>query len=131
MMTFQLNTTGNGVFDITEQVRQAVTSSQVQEGIAVIMVPHTTAGVTIISFPDPLGLEDVNDEIRRIVPTRIDFKHQHDTPQDAAAHVKSVLVGISLSLIVSEGKLVLGHSQAIYFFEFDGPRLREFHVQVR
>lgn len=131
MMTFQLNTTGNGVFDITEQVRQAVTSSQVQEGITVIMVPHTTAGVTIISFPDPLGLEDVNDEIRRIVPTRIDFKHQHDTPQDAAAHVKSVLVGISLSLIVSEGKLVLGHSQAIYFFEFDGPRLREFHVQVR
>lgn len=131
MMTFQLKTTGNGVFDITEKVRQAVTSSQIQEGIAVIMVPHTTAGVTVISFPDPLGLEDVNDEIRRIVPTRIDFKHQHDTPQDAAAHVKSVLVGISLSLIVSEGKLILGHSQAIYFFEFDGPRLREFHVQIR
>jgi len=131
MMTFQLKTTGNGVFDITEKVRQAVTSSQIQEGIAVIMVPHTTAGVTVISFPDPLGLEDVNDEIRRIVPTRIDFKHQHDTPQDAAAHVKSVLVGISLSLIVSEGRLILGHSQAIYFFEFDGPRLREFHVQIR
>ena len=131
MMTFQLKTTGNGVFDITEKVRQAVTSSQIQEGIAVIMVPHTTAGVTVISFPDPLGLEDVNDEIRRIVPTRIDFKHQHDTPQDAAAHVKSVLVGISLSLIVSEGILILGHSQAIYFFEFDGPRLREFHVQIR
>ena len=130
MMTFELQTTRNGVFEITEQVRSAVSASQVQEGIVVIMVPHTTAGVTIISFPDPLGLEDVNDEIIRLIPTRIDFKHQHDTPQDAAGHVKSVLVGVSLSVIVSERKLALGHSQAIYFFEFDGPRQRKFNVQV-
>ncbi len=130
MQNFELQTTGNGVFEITEQVRQAVESSHVQEGMAVVMVPHTTAGVTIISFPDPLGLEDVNDEISRLIPTRINFKHQHDTPQDAAGHIKSVLVGVSLSLIISEAKLVLGHSQAIYFFEFDGPRQRKFHVQV-
>ena len=129
-MTFDLQTTRNGVFEITEQVRSAVSASGVQEGIAVVMVPHTTAGVTIISFPDPLGLEDVNDEIIRLIPTRIDFKHQHDTPQDAAGHVKSVLVGASLPVIVSEGKLALGHSQAIYFFEFDGPRQRKFNVQV-
>ncbi len=130
MQNFELQTTGNGVFEITEQVRQAVESSHVQEGMAVVVVPHTTAGVTIISFPDPLGLEDVNDEISRLIPTRINFKHQHDTPQDAAGHIKSVLVGVSLSLIISEAKLVLGHSQAIYFFEFDGPRQRKFHVQV-
>lgn len=130
MMTFSLKTDRNGVFDITDQLRQAVESSGVQEGLAVVMIPHTTAGVTIISFPDPLGLEDVNDEIGRLVPTRVDFRHQHDTPQDAAGHVKSVLVGVSLSLIVSEGKLVLGHSQAVYFFEFDGPRQRKFHVQI-
>ena len=130
MQNFELQTTGNGVFEITEQVRQAVESSHVQEGMAVVVVPHTTAGVTIISFPDPLGLEDVNDEISRLIPTRINFKHQHDTPQDAAGHIKSVLVGVSLSLIISEAKLVLGHSQAIYFFEFDGPRQRKFHIQV-
>ena len=130
MMTYQLKTDRNGVFEITAQVRQAVEASQVQEGIAVVMVPHTTAGVTVISFPDPLGLEDVHDEMSRLIPTRIDFKHQHDTPQDAAGHVKSVLVGVSLSLIVSSGQLVLGHSQAVYFFEFDGPRQRQFFVQV-
>jgi secondary thiamine-phosphate synthase enzyme len=130
MMVFELKTDRNGVFEITDQVRQAVELSQVREGIVVVMVPHTTAGVTVISFPDPLGLEDVNDEIARLVLTRIDFKHQHDTPQDAAGHIKSVLVGVSLSLIISEGKLVLGHSQAIYFFEFDGPRKRKFQVQV-
>jgi secondary thiamine-phosphate synthase enzyme len=130
MQTFDVKTTGNGVFDITDQVRQAVEGSHVQEGVVVIMVPHTTAGVTVISFPDPLGLEDVDDEISRLVPTRINFKHQHDTPQDAAGHIKSVLVGVSLSLIISEGKLILGHSQAIYFFEFDGPRQRKVHLQV-
>jgi secondary thiamine-phosphate synthase enzyme len=130
MITEQLRTERNGVVDITDGIRRAVELSQVQEGIAVVMIPHTTAAVTIISFPDPLGLEDVNDEISRLVPTRIDFKHQHDTPQDAAGHVKSVLVGASLSLIVSEGSVVLGHSQAIYFFEFDGPRQRQYHVQV-
>jgi secondary thiamine-phosphate synthase enzyme len=130
MHNFDVKTTGNGVFDITDQVRQAVEGSQVQEGIIVIMVPHTTAGVTVISFPDPLGLEDVDDEMSRLVPTRINFKHQHDTPQDAAGHIKSVLVGVSLSLIISEGKLVLGHSQAIYLFEFDGPRQRKIHLQI-
>lgn len=130
MITERLKTERNGVVDITEGVRRAVAASQVQEGIAVVMVPHTTAALTIISFPDPLGLEDVNDEISRLIPTRIDFKHQHDTPQDAAGHVKSVLVGASLSLIVSGGDLVLGHSQAIYFFEFDGPRQRQYNVQV-
>lgn len=130
MRVFDLQTDRNGVFEITDQVHQAVEQSQIQEGIVVVMVPHTTAGVTVISFPDPLGLEDVNDEIMRLIPTRIDFKHQHDTPQDAAGHVKSVLVGVSLSLIVSGGKLILGHSQAIYFFEFDGPRQRQFNVQV-
>lgn len=130
MRVFDLQTDRNGVFEITDQVHQAVEQSQIQEGIVVVMVPHTTAGITVISFPDPLGLEDVNDEIMRLIPTRIDFKHQHDTPQDAAGHVKSVLVGVSLSLIVSGGKLILGHSQAIYFFEFDGPRQRQFNVQV-
>jgi secondary thiamine-phosphate synthase enzyme len=130
MITFTLKTDKNGVFDITNQVHEAVAASQVQEGMVVVSVPHTTAGITVFSFPDPLGLEDVNDELSRLVPTRIDFKHQHDTPQDAAGHVKSVLVGMSLSLIISEGKLVLGHSQAVYFFEFDGPRNRMFNVQV-
>ena len=85
---------------------------------------------TITSFWDPNGLEDIQDEICRLIPTRIDFKHQHDTPQDAAGHVKSSLIGVSLSLMVEGGKLLLGHSQGIYFLEFDGPRKREVYVKV-
>lgn len=130
LKTYELQTTQNGVFDITEQIREAVAQSGIEDGIAIVMIPHTTAGVTIISFWDPLGLEDVNDEICRLIPTRIDFKHQHDTPQDAAGHVKSVIVGASMSLIVDNGAPLLGHSQGVYFFEFDGPRQRKFHVKV-
>ncbi len=130
LKTYDLKTDRNGLFEITEQVRQTLTESGVQEGIVVVMVPHTTAGLTIFSWPDPKGFEDVNDEVNRLVPTRIDFKHQHDTPTDAAGHVKSTLIGASLTLIVTEGRLLLGHSQGVYFFEFDGPRQRKFNVKV-
>lgn len=101
-----------------------------QEGICVVTIPHTTAALTITSFWDPNGFEDLQEEICRLIPTRIDFKHQHDTPQDAAGHVKSSLIGTTLSLIVHDGKLLLGHSQGIYFLEFDGPRKREYFVKV-
>ena len=105
-------------------------ASTVLTGLVTVMAPHTTAGITVYSFPDPLGLIDMNDEIDRLVPTRINFRHQHDTPQDAAGHIKSALVGSSQTFIVEDGQLVLGHSQKIYFFEFDGPRKRQIYVQV-
>ena len=75
-------------------------------------------------------MKDIQDEIRRLVPTRIDFKHQHDTPQDAAGHVKSSLIGISLTFIIEDGTLLVGHSQGVYFLEFDGPRRREYYVKI-
>jgi secondary thiamine-phosphate synthase enzyme len=130
MNRYALETTGNGLFDITEQVREAVTEAGVRAGIVTVMAPHTTAGITVYSFPDPLGLDDMNDEIDRLIPTRINFRHQHDTPQDAAGHIKSALIGVSQTFIVEDGAMVLGHSQKIYFFEFDGPRRRQIYVQV-
>jgi secondary thiamine-phosphate synthase enzyme len=128
--TYKLSTDGNRAFDITGDIRKAIAESGVEEGIAVVSLPHTTASLGIISFPDPLGLIDVMDEVTRLVPTRVDFKHQHDTPQDAAGHVKSTIIGTTMSLIVTNGEPLLGHSQKVYFMEHDGPRQRQFHVQV-
>lgn len=128
---FGLNTEFRGVVPITEQIRSAVEESGIQDGICVIHTPHTTAGITITSFWDPNGFLDLQDEVCRLIPTRIDFKHQFDTPQDAAGHVKSSLIGTNMSLIVHEGKLLLGHSQGVFFLEFDGPRKREFFVKVQ
>jgi len=123
------STKGHELIDITDALHEELKATGIQEGMCTIVVPHTTAGLTITSYHDPAGFEDIIDEINRLVPTRIDFKHQYDTPSDAAGHVKSVIVGPSLTLIVSEGRLLLGHSQKVYFFEFDGPRERS--VQVK
>lgn len=120
----EIETTGNGAIEITSWLREIVAASGVAEGVCVVHVPHTTAGLSITSYADPLGHEDIHDDINRLIPTRIDFKHQHDTPQDAAGHIKSVLVGVNLTLIIAASKLLLGGSQGVFFNEFDGPRKR-------
>ena len=130
MQSFSLSTPANGLHDVTDQVSATLANIVVTEGIVLVSVPHSTAAITLVSPWDNLGLEDVHDEICRLVPARIDFKHQHDTPQDAAGHVKAAIVGHSRSIILSEGKLMLGHSQRIYFWEFDGPRSRTVQIQV-
>ena len=130
LKNFKIETKYNDVYDITEQVLKTVEESGVKEGTCIVYNTHSTAGLTVFSPWDPDGFLDLDDEIRRLVPTRLDFKHQHDTPTDAAGHVKSTLIGVDLPLIIHDGKLLLGSSQGIYFLEFDGPRKRSFYVQV-
>lgn len=130
LKNFKIETTDRDVVSLTDDIKAYVASSGIREGLCVITTPHTTAGLTITSFWDPNGFLDLQDEICRLIPTRIDFKHQHDTPQDAAGHVKSSLIGVNFSVPIHEGKLLLGHSQGIYFLEFDGPRKREYFVKL-
>lgn len=127
---YSISTSYNEVRDITREIKEAVAESRVQEGICIVHNTHSTAGMTVFSPWDTDGFIDLNEEIRRLVPTRIDFKRQHDTPQDAAGHMKSALFGVTLTFIIHEGKLLVGGSQGIYFLEFDGPRNREFYVKV-
>ena len=127
---FSLQTEHNGVVNITEEIKSVVAECGIREGICIVYNPHTTASITVTSFWDPKGFEDLQDEICRLIPTKVDFKHQHDTPADAAGHVKSAIVGISMTFIVTEGALLLGSSQGIFFLEFDGPRKRQFFVKV-
>ncbi|MEF9880058.1 MAG: secondary thiamine-phosphate synthase enzyme YjbQ [Clostridia bacterium] len=128
--TFKLKTQANDVISLTDDIKQFVTDSGVQSGCCIVFTPHTTAALTITSFWDPKGFEDLQDEICRLIPTRIDFKHQHDTPSDAAGHVKSSLIGVSIPLIINDGKLLLGSSQGVFFLEFDGPRSRQYTVKI-
>ena len=128
---FKIHTTFRGVVDITDLIKKFISESGVKTGTCTIFTPHTTAGLTITSYWDKAGFEDLQDEICRLIPTRIDFKHQFDTPQDAAGHIKSSLIGVTLQLIIHDEKLLLGHSQGIYFLEFDGPRNREYFVKLQ
>ena len=121
---------GENILDITTKVAGVIQESGVSEGICVLLIPHTTAGLTLNSGLDPNTLQDIVEEYRRLVPTRVDFNHTYDTPADAAGHIKSVLMGADLSLIITDGKLLLGHSQSILFCEFDGPRKREVWLRV-
>ncbi|HSV85531.1 MAG TPA: secondary thiamine-phosphate synthase enzyme YjbQ [Levilinea sp.] len=121
---------GDSLVDITAAVNATVQQSQVKEGICVLFAPHTTAALTINSAMDANTVKDVVAEVRRLVPTRVDFHHIFDTPADAAGHIKAVLVGGSQTLIVSGGELLLGHSQSIFLYEFDGPRSRQVIVRV-
>lgn len=125
----KLETDFRSYASITADVGAIVEESGVREGICLIFVPHTTASLVITSFWDPRGLEDLMDEIDRNIPTRVSYKHQ-DSPYDASGHVKSALIGSSASLIIHNGELVLGSSQGLVLVEHDGPRPREFYVQI-
>jgi len=121
---------GESLLNITDQVQAAVRESGLAEGICVVFVPHTTAGLVVNSGSDPATAADIRSELKRLVPTRVDFHHTYDTPADAAGHVKTTLTGSSLSLIVSGGQLALGRSQRLMLAEFDGPRERQVLVRV-
>jgi secondary thiamine-phosphate synthase enzyme len=121
---------GESLVNITAQVRTAVKDSGIREGICVIYAPHTTAAITINSGMDPKTGADVVEEIHRLVPTRADFHHIFDTPADAAGHIKGVLIGVSQTVLVTQGDLMLGSSQSIFLFEFDGPRQRQVYLRI-
>lgn len=123
-------TVGDSLFDVTAQVREMVKQSKVTSGICHLVVGHTTAAITINSSADPATGKDIVAEIRRLVPTRTDFTHIFDTPSDAAAHIKACIIGNSETVFIENNDLVLGHSQGILFFEFDGPRTRTVMVKI-
>ena len=113
--------------NITAQAEKAVAASGVREGICVVFVPHTTAGVTVNENSDPDVPRDVILALDRISPDRAEFRHSEG---NSGAHAKTSLVGPSVSLIITAGKLLLGTWQAIWFTEFDGPRTRKIYIRV-
>jgi secondary thiamine-phosphate synthase enzyme len=112
--------------DITAQVQQAVTSSGVQAGTCHLFVPHTTAGLTLNENWDPDVRGDLVRALTDLIPD-VPYRHSEG---NSPAHLMSTLVGVSATLLISEGHLVLGSWQGIYLAEFDGPRRRRVVVKV-
>jgi secondary thiamine-phosphate synthase enzyme len=121
---------GESLVDITGQVQRLIQSSEISEGLCVLFVPHTTAAITLNSALDAATAKDILGELQRLVPKRVDFHHQYDTPADAAGHIKAALIGHSVTLIISGNSLLIGSSQSILFCEFDGPRQRRVQVKL-
>ncbi|WP_456455387.1 secondary thiamine-phosphate synthase enzyme YjbQ [Thermovibrio sp.] len=124
-----LKTTGRNQFiDITRQVESIVLQSGVKSGICVVYAPHTTAAITVNENADPTVRKDIISSLDKLVPWREPF-YEH-AEGNSAAHIKSSLIGCSQTIIVQNGKLLLGTWQGIYFCEFDGPRTRRVLVKV-
>lgn len=113
--------------NIDRQVNEVVRSSGVKNGLCVVFVPHTTAGVTINENADPDVVRDMIMETNKIIPFNDGYHHAEG---NSAAHIKSSLYGPSLTLIIEDGDLVLGTWQSIYFCEFDGPRNRRAFIKI-
>ncbi|MGI6451821.1 MAG: secondary thiamine-phosphate synthase enzyme YjbQ [Desulfitobacteriia bacterium] len=114
------------MLDITSQIQEILSRENIRDGLAVVFSSHTTAGITINENADP----DVQTDFLR----RLDELFPWDMPQDrhlegnSAAHLKASTVGVSQTILIQDGRLLLGQWQGIYFCEFDGPRTRKYYV---
>ncbi len=111
--------------DLTENVQKIVSEEKIKTGVCLVYVPHTTAAITINENSDPDVKEDILAFIQKLVPWNGNYLHAEG---NSAAHILSTIIGVSVTIPVSDGKLSLGRWQGIYFCEFDGPRERSVYV---
>jgi secondary thiamine-phosphate synthase enzyme len=113
--------------DITGEIREELRLADVRNGVCHLFVLHTTAGITVNEGADPAVQLDINRFLNKLVPKEHYFSH---TEGNSDAHIKSALVGTAQTLLVENGKLLLGTWQSVYFCEFDGPRPRRVAVKI-
>jgi len=124
---FSLSTPNENLYNITAQVRQFISESSIKDGIAVVFCPHTTAGITINENADPDVVHDILLGLAKTYPDRTEFRHGEG---NSAAHLKASATGSSVTVIIADGKPLLGTWQGVFFAEFDPPRNRKFFVKV-
>jgi secondary thiamine-phosphate synthase enzyme len=112
--------------DITSLVQEEISKSKTSNGLCIVYVPHTTAGITINEGADPAVCKDIMDKLNELVPANADYRHMEG---NADSHIKASLVGSSVHVMVENGHLVLGTWQKIFFCEFDGPRSRKVYLE--
>lgn len=121
------------LFDLTQAVKTFLADTEVWNGQGIISTLHTTTGVFFTETQDALW-DDVEAFLRQLVAERSGYKHNDSRfsdcdRQNAAAHLRAILLGGSLALQVENGRLVLGQFQRIIFAELDGPRPRSLRMQ--
>lgn len=116
------------MIEITPTLEQWLREMKVKDGIFIVSSLHTTAGITVNENADP--------DVKTDMLMRLDEIYPWNHPQDlhvegnTAAHLKTSTVGHAQTIIISDGELVLGTWQGVYFCEFDGPRNRKYHAKL-
>ena len=116
------------MIEITDDVGKSVKADERADGICVLFTQHTTCGLTINENADPDVKSDMLGHLQKLIPQyETDFRHfEHNSD----AHIKSSLVGSSVTVPFQDGKLLLGRWQGIYLCEFDGPRERKILIRT-
>jgi len=115
------------MIDITLSVQDEISQSGIKEGICIVYVPHTTAGITINEGADPSVCDDILNKLTRLVPKNENYMHSEG---NSDSHIKASLIGSSVSVIIEDNSLVLGTWQKIFLCEFDGPRTRDIYIKI-
>lgn len=113
--------------NMTSIVHEAVRKAKVKNGMVVVFVPHTTAGVTINENADPDVVHDIILGLDKAFPIQNGYLHKEG---NSHAHIKASVMGSSCTLIIENGQLKLGTWQGVYFCEFDGPRKRKVYIKI-
>jgi secondary thiamine-phosphate synthase enzyme len=127
-MRFEVRTSRREeLLDVTRHIQDAVTATGVETGVVIVSSPHTTAGVTVNENADPDVARDLLQGLASLCPIEGDWRHVEG---NSDAHLKTALVGTSVTLPVGGGRARLGTWQGVYLCEFDGPRSRNVDVVV-
>ena len=114
--------------DISSEIEKIVEDSGIKSGVCWVFVPHTTAGISINEGADPSVKRDILSRLDKLVPSQERYEHLEG---NAPAHIKTSIVGSSETLIIENGKLLLGTWQSLYLCEFDGPRHRQVIIKIK
>jgi secondary thiamine-phosphate synthase enzyme len=115
------------LIDITSDIRELLRKANVNSGVCHVFVLHTTAGIMVNEGADPAVKLDITTFLNKIVPKDHYYTHSEG---NSDAHIKSALVGTCQTLLIDNGKPLLGTWQSVYFCEFDGPRTRRIAVKI-
>lgn len=113
--------------EITSEIKNVLKKSSIRNGLVKIIIPHTTAAITINENADTSVKSDILSILRKLVPKSREYHHVEG---NSDAHLKSSLIGTHVDVIMGDGNLKLGRWQGIFFCEFDGPRSRKVYVHV-
>ena len=115
--------------EFTDEVRSKLKESETKDGVVVLYVQHTTAGLTVNENADPDVPRDLLHALRTLIPQHgMGFRHGEE---NSDAHIKASLVGSSVTVPFKDGELLLGRWQGIFLCEFDGGRERKIIMMIR
>ena len=115
------------MIDITDKIAEEVMRRGIRDGLCTVFSPHTTSSIVLFEKTDPKLRRDFLATLSRIAPAELEYESDGD---NTPAHIKSTICGPRIVIPVKDGQLFLGEWQAVFFCEFDGPRERQFFVQV-